>query len=282
MHNHKVTVEDLWTNDLIFKGEVLSVSDIKGESEWANRKALFKINKLILSETSYDTISIYTSSGSTSCGLYFKKGDTWLIFANGRKIFSASSCGNSRYQNNADAEQEISHITHFLDSLQSGNHIVREQIDGVERDYELLGEIVNGNPQGTWVKIVGSDTIARLNFRNGVQYGRQIDGSLPGVGTEENDIKYVNGEKIETRKIYGNKGGIRTTMQYKDGILHGDFIIQYKNWMEIGQYINGKEEGEWIDYSHDKIVSRKIYKAGKLIESFKYDQGGDLIEEKPH
>ena len=230
-------------------------------------------------ERNQDTISIYTSSGSTSCALHFNEGDTWLIFANGRKVPSASSCGNSRVQNNADAEKEINQIMHFLDSLQTGNHSVHEKIDGIGADYELIGEIENGQPNGKWAKISAPDTIAWLNFRNGVQYGRQIDRSLPGGGGEERDIDYRNGEKFETWRMYGQDQKMMVLMQYKDGISHGLFETQYRNWRETGQFIDGKKEGEWIYYSAGKVVSRKIYADDELQESVKYDQDGNVIKE---
>lgn len=277
LHNHKVTVEDLWVNDLIFQGEVLSVRDTWDERGVPNRKALFKINKHILSELKQDTISIYTPGGSTSCGLYFSKGATWLIFANGYKSFSASSCSNSRVIRDTGTKKEIEQIITFLDSLQNGSHSVRQRIEWPWRVYDLIGKIENGKPVGKWVKISGSDTIAWLNFRNGIQYGKQRDRSNPAGALDEDDIEYVNGDKIETKRMSSVDGKMKTSMQFKNGELHGSFEMQFGSSKEIGHYMNGKEDGEWINYEAGKIVSRKIYANGLLLKSIEFDQDGDII-----
>lgn len=262
--NKNVSVEDLWTNDLIFKGQILSVktTSIHGRSL---QQALFRIDHMILSKTNYDTISIYTPGKPESCGLTFKQNAVWLIFANGSNIYESTQCSHAIEQHHDGAKKQITTTIEYFSSLASGDHLINENVDAHDGQYSLTGEIVNGKFHGKWFKIAGSDTLSSLNFYYGKQVGFQSDRSRTGR-IEEKVISYVNGDKMESVKFYSKHGDDMLIAKYKNGLLHGPYESKFSDTYKTGEFRDGKESGEWLVYIHGMLVSRKFYVDGKVVE----------------
>jgi hypothetical protein len=258
--NKDVSVEDLWKNDVIFKGQILSVksTSINGRSL---QKALFRIDQMILSKNNYDTISIYTPETTESCGLSFKQNSIWLIFANGNNFYESTQCSHAIEQRNDETKKQIAGTLGYLSRLSSGGHSINENIDGHDGRYTVIGEIVNGKLHGRWFKVAGRDTLSSLNFYYGKQIGYQSDRSRSGR-IEERTISYINGDKIESVKFYSTHGGDMLMAKYKNGILHGSYESKFSDTYKTGEFTDGKESGEWLIYIHGMLVSRKVYVDG--------------------
>ena len=277
-HRHQITVEDLWENDLIFYGEVLSVSNVRNKDGVSELKAWFRIKRSVLAPFNYDTVSVYTNDGPTSCGLFFSVGEKWLIFAGGHKNFSTSWCGNSKQQKTLADEQEINRQINLLESFQSRDRFVRERSRSMGVEYEVTGTLLNGRPTGAWYKIAKGDTIAWMSFKDGYRYIKEIESNSPNSITETEEV--IENEIRMWRYTTSNKDGLVTHLaeQYKGDKLHGKYEFKLRRWSETGNYVDDKQDGEWLEYQNDKLVKKKIYVMGKLISVTSFDANGDVIQ----
>jgi antitoxin component YwqK of YwqJK toxin-antitoxin module len=271
----EANIEDLWDYDLIFKGKVLSVESVKSDPSLPQQKALFEIEKLVLGNIQTDTVSIYTNAGCCACGLGFVKGVTWLIYANGFRNFNASTCSNSTSQRNESDLKEINKIIYFMDSIQNGSYKVFQKGQYQSSSYDIVGQIVDGKPDGKWFMISFADTLCRLNFLNGVQMGKQIDKRTGWI--IEKEIYFQDGSKMATMFYHDKSKTMRTVLSYKDGVLHGLYELRFGNNWDTGQYVEGQKEGEWLSYHKGKLVAREKYSSNKLMSTIEYDEEGDII-----
>jgi TPR repeat protein len=95
-------------------------------------------------------------------------------------------------------------------------------------------------------------------------------------------------EKGQLRDYYGN-GQLEQLATYRDGKLHGDFLLYHENgnlWRE-GKYIDNKREGTWKEYHVNGEVSemrnytdgsangsyQQFYENGQLAEMGQFERG---------
>ncbi|RAW00427.1 hypothetical protein DQQ10_15375 [Pseudochryseolinea flava] len=259
--NRKVSVEDLWLNDIIFKGTIKSVKSVSVNGRLLSQ-ALFHIEQKFHSKIDYDTVSVYTPVQAEQCGLTFKVNSVWLMFASGTMYLESTRCSKSMEQRGVESDKQIAASINFFDILTHGDHRIRETIQGLDGSYDAVGEIINGKPHGKWFRVVDGDTLSWFNFYHGKQVGHQLDRSWNGR-IEERSISYVNGDKIESVKFYSTHSTDILIARYRNGVLHGPYESRFSDTYKIGEFVNGKEEGEWLVYIDGVLVSSKLYVNGR-------------------
>ena len=116
--------------------------------------------------------------------------------------------------------------------------------------------------------IVWSETMADLNWRDGVYYKKLSD--VPFNGKVNGDIEglFKNGKKEGTWFRYYKNGELFSVSNYKAGKKNGAWITYSNKGMliEKGMYKNDFEEGDWIRlYENGKINYKGKFKNGKKI-----------------
>jgi hypothetical protein len=240
--------------DVIFKGKILTAEATKDGSKL---KAVFIVQKGIAPEQLPDTIFVLTNAGPTSCGLFFRAGDTWLIFANrmGRD-YESSTCSNSRRQMDKDDEQEIKQIIAYIDTIRN-KQLINEEISsfGNRGSYHIVGRMEDRKPVGSWFKIKDKDTIGFYNFRDGKQFGMQkkIDRATNYV--YENKIDYQDGNKIE-KITYSRDKKMMWRFVLKNGIVQPNIEISAGKTGAKQTYINGDIKDS-VYYNDQGIIIKK-------------------------
>jgi hypothetical protein len=84
-----------------------------------------------------------------------------------------------------------------------------------------------------------------------------------------------NGEKNGVWVSYGLMGLIAEKQEYKNGVLHGDYVRYInENMAEEGKYLDGKKDGKWISIDHYPYTCNEtIYNNGKEVSSVAYGNG---------
>lgn len=79
----------------------------------------------------------------------------------------------------------------------------------------------------------------------------------------ESQVHFVNDKEEGIAKFWSENGKLSIVKMFHLGVEFGATTEYYENYKVKGQYINGKEEGEWryID-SLGKVTRIDIYKNG--------------------
>lgn len=183
--------------DLVFKGEVVSVTENK--EAWEKR-IKFEIKKLYKGNTETDTLSVTTGLDGASCGLNIKVGQTWMIFSSYRGgAYNSGLCSRSKLLN-VDLIKRLEVIADkkFVKKYSSYSGSVANE--------EVKGEFRNGKPIGNWIY-----------FKNGKTWeiNRYSDNGLLHGNSE---VYYEDGS-LHYRTEYENGEYIRSTYYKKDGTI---------------------------------------------------------------
>ena len=116
------------------------------------------------------------------------------------------------------------------------------------KDGRLEGKAVRLDDEGT--------LIAEENYKNGKKDGVQKT-YYEKIGILMSEENYINGKRNGIRKIYSKKGLLREEASFKDDYLDG----KVKNYDEAG----------------NKVLGVRVFKAGKLISCWIYDEQGNKI-----
>ncbi|NJB83845.1 hypothetical protein [Wenyingzhuangia aestuarii] len=101
-------------------------------------------------------------------------------------------------------------------------------------------------------------------------------------GTLKSDGQMIHKKRTGLWKYYDGKRNIILTEEYKDGQLHGERIVYFKNGKkaEESYYVNGKLDGVSTRYSQKGVVLHEMtYQDGLLHGRTKfYETNGDIKE----
>ena len=176
--------------------------------------------------------------------------------------------------------------------LYIGNEINGKK-EGIHISYEINGDIKesfeykDGIEENEGYEFGKCGHVIIHRFKNG-----EFHGVCQSFKNHGDDYKrnYINGVLNGKNTRYWNNGNIRDELTYKDGkIVDCDYIEYHPEGEKsiVGQYKNGKKEGEWKSYyQDDKILSEDNYirdlkdgicitfhKNGQLKEKSNYIRG---------
>jgi hypothetical protein len=178
----KLDFRQLNSYDVIVRGKVLSV--IKNEKDWENTVKI-QVLRTFKGTEKKDTILFKTGFDGASCGLDFKKGQTWLIYGNNTDI-SFSYTGLCTRSQKLNLAKDISLIREkrFLMKFKNYNGLIKNKY--------ASGELKNGVPIKTW-EYYRNNIIWEIN-----QYSE--NGILDGIskvfrknGSLHYETKYIDG-----------------------------------------------------------------------------------------
>jgi antitoxin component YwqK of YwqJK toxin-antitoxin module len=87
-------------------------------------------------------------------------------------------------------------------------------------------------------------------------------------GKVKERFKMESGEINGILQIWTTEGKIKMERTYALGILNGPTTEFYDTLIIKGQYINGKEEGDWKYFDNfNKVIQTDTYKEGRLINN---------------
>jgi len=171
--------------------------------------------------------------------------------------------------------------------INHNNFNVRE-FDSEDGKLLYIGKKVNGKKEGIHILYeINGDIIESFEYKDGIkenevyEFGkcghviihRFKNGKLHGVcqsfKNHGNDYKrnYINGVLNGKNTRYWDNGNIRDELTYKDGeVVDCDYIEYHPEGEKsiIGQYKNGKKDGEWISYFQDGVILSEEYYIGEL------------------
>lgn len=126
---------------LIYKGKVISV--IEKREEW-EKIVKFSIKKLYKGQTERDTVTLTTGLDGASCGLNFKEGQIWVIFASASKgNYYTGLCSRSKLLNGNPARQ-----LKFIADKKFVNRYC--SYSGTISNKDANGELRDGKAIGKW------------------------------------------------------------------------------------------------------------------------------------
>ncbi|MFM2224995.1 MAG: hypothetical protein RJA07_1197 [Bacteroidota bacterium] len=118
--------------------------------------------------------------------------------------------------------------------------------------------------------INGGKIKSQINYKAGKVDGKKLMNYDDGSGKQE-ESEWQNGKKNGRTKWYYRKNIIMMQADYKDDILNGEQITYNEKGTMVkkGNYIMGKEDGEWIEYDSETgaITKTTLYKNGELIST---------------
>ena len=102
-------------------------------------------------------------------------------------------------------------------------------------------------------------------------------------GITEKEGRFLNkkGELLNGRvEKMSDEDQTKTVMTYRDGLLHGDFLLYSfgGDLLEKGQYIDGEKDGKWTNWTEEGVKTSEIaYVNGERDGKWQiWDEDGNL------
>ena len=143
-------------------------------------------------------------------------------------------------------------------------------------DKEILSfSVKEGKIDGLYIEYYLSGSIkSQSNFKNGIldgKYSKFYDNDLL-----MEEFHYKNGLMEGERILNWRNGNLKEKNYFKRGAMTGasEFYFSNGNRRKIISFdVNGRRDGEWIDYNSDgKLKLKVIYKSGKVLDSVIYQK----------
>jgi antitoxin component YwqK of YwqJK toxin-antitoxin module len=143
-------------------------------------------------------------------------------------------------------------------------------------DKELLSfSVKDGKIDGQYIEYYSSGSVKSLsNFKNGILYGKYSKFYDNNLLMEE--YHYKNGFMEGERILNWRNGNLKEKNFFKRGAMIGasEFYFSNGNLRKVISFdVNGRRDGEWIDYNSDgKLKLKVVYKSGLVIDSIIYQK----------
>lgn len=255
--NPYMIVNDFNASEIIFKGKVskITLKEIDGQPF---KEIIFTINS-DYKKNNFKTITIYTPTEGTACGLEIDKiNDEWIIWAysyNGRNF--TNQCTRSKL-----VKKYSTVDLNLLEQLSnsSGYNTWKNPDD------TILGEgtIVNTKAVGHWNYYDNGFIVSEGTYKEGLKTGDWTEYYLPSelvYNNNKTDLSLIynsptwkNFRKTKTKTAYvnGKKEGTSTLYSYQ-----GEVVL-------IFEYLAGKRNGISTHYSNNKPDRIDTYKNDEL------------------
>ena len=146
----------------------------------------------------------------------------------------------------------------------------------IQDDKEILSfSVKEGKIDGLYVEYYLSGSIkSQSNFKNGILDGKYSKFYENNLLMEE--FYYKNGLMEGERILNWRNGNLKEKNFFKRGAMTGasEFYFSNGNRRKIISFdVNGRRDGEWIDYNSDgKLKLKVVYKSGKVLDSVIYQK----------
>ena len=128
------------------------------------------------------------------------------------------------------------------------------------------GQVKNGQKNGVWTYYEENGRIMKQGeYKAEKKQGKWI---YYDNGQKESERSYNEGERHGLSIEWGKDGNtLRSIVNYKDGEMHGlgeEYGLD-GDVDEVGQYQNGKRDGEWKIYANGEVWKIETYLKGEYI-----------------
>ena len=272
-----LTIKDFNETSVIFIGKVKTIKNISDRDLDHNIEVVFEVSELFKGAQIKKEVTLQTASSSAACGIYFKKNENWIIYANHyNKILTTGACSRSRYVSSFKKE-DLALLRSFSNQKNKRAFLIK----GVKRGEGLLK---NNIPEGKWKYFSASGALLEegsyINGEKDGQWVTYIDTALVEKNLKINGVIAKNATIIKDN--YSNKPSLITN--YNKGQLHGEYINYYEGTFRpsrLMNYVNGEQNGIYIDYYPTGLIHTARDYDSKRKESFSraYYENGQLIFE---
>jgi hypothetical protein len=125
----------VWLSDAVFVGRVLNITDVEDQQEprrpfLDSRRVTLEVleqfhGSRLLVPGGASTVDVFTGRGGADCGIEFKKGESYLVFANASKgepsLLQTGLCSNTREL--ARAQEDLPYLRALATSSPRGGRV---------------------------------------------------------------------------------------------------------------------------------------------------------------
>ena len=181
-------------------------------------------------------------------------------------LFSCTDRFNFAHYNDIKVVRTTRDSTYYKDGLLFSG-FVRKYVDNKKL---LSFSLDEGKIDGEYVEYYYNGYLKNIsNFKNGELEGKFLSYYDNNVLMEE--INYQNGLMEGERILYWNNGNVKEKNILKKGAIIGKSEFYYANGSLrkiISFDINGRRDGDWIDYYPDGEIKLKVvYVSGKVLNN---------------
>ncbi len=155
---------------------------------------------------------------------------------------------------------------HGLDVIYYNNHV------------KEIGHWKNGKQNGLFQMFTETGILVdNALFKNGERDGL-TEQFYSDNGKLRISVNYKNGVLHGEYKQFYENGNIYAETYYNEGVINGNFKDYYENGVLrfAGEYKNGLQDGTWKYYTENKILKSIIeYQNGEFIEQQNFDEEGN-------
>tara|TARA_B100000963_G_scaffold361712_1_gene398867 strand:+ start:7785 stop:8390 length:606 start_codon:yes stop_codon:yes gene_type:complete len=154
--------------------------------------------------------------------------------------------------------------------------LINGLVKKIQDDKEILSfSVKEGKIDGLYVEYYSSGSIKSLsNFKNGILDGKYSKFYENDLLMEE--FHYKNGLMEGERILNWGNGNLKEKNFFKRGAMTraSEFYFSNGNPRKIISFdVNGRRDGEWIDYDSDgKLKLKVVYKSGIVLDSIIYQK----------
>ena len=154
--------------------------------------------------------------------------------------------------------------------------LINGLVKKIQDDKEILSfSVKEGKIDGLYVEYYSSGSIKSLsNFKNGILDGKYSKFYQNDLLMEE--FHYKNGLMQGERILNWRNGNLKEKNFFKRGAMTraSEFYFSNGNPRKIISFdVNGRRDGEWIDYDSDgKLKLKVVYKSGIVLDSIIYQK----------
>ncbi|WP_075341304.1 toxin-antitoxin system YwqK family antitoxin [Tenacibaculum agarivorans] len=174
----------------------------------------------------------------------------------------------------SDGETKANEIN-FVNGKKKGKYIKRRYTEDEGNPVLIQYGSYNdeGELSGTYNAYLGEEKqlVETGKYRAGKQVGVWKNYNRKGQLYKE--IHFKKSNQQETKEYYPEKSALKSSTNYKDGHINGEFKVFFNNSQlkKIGKYKDLKKEGQWMVYNEaGKLLEDKLYKNGELLEKKEY------------
>lgn len=207
-----------------------------------------------------------------------KQGILWK-FEDGRPI-ERGFYSNGKKEGTTTFYYPSGTIKSEIDYSKNVPHGIEQQFDEQGRQI-LYREWERGDQQGSQIRYEQRDGYGQVEIHSTFIHGIEIG-----------PYKVISNEDVlETGNIqFGRKNGITETFEgqiltsrinYKDDVAHGSGQYFHADYMERGNFVNGKREGTWecVNLRVNKVFMHKTFQAGEAVRYARINKEGHVSKE---
>jgi hypothetical protein len=216
----------VWISDAVFVGRVLNITNVEDEQEprrafLESRRVTLEVleqfrGRSLLVPDSASTVEVFTGQGGGDCGIAFKKGESYLVFANASKgvqsLLRTGLCDRTRELSRA--QEDLPYLRALATSSPRGGRvygsveladpeIVMRPPEAARPEPKPLGDVPvtltgEGSVAGV-TKKTATNAAGQYEFGDLAPGKYRVEVSLPDIYYADSDISPFAGDLRDTR-----------------------------------------------------------------------------------